>query len=195
VGCYHAAVSRFVALTTVGDLGAAEVIVEALSNRGIESKVSRVLADHPYQRSALEPVRILVPEERFAESNDVLAALQVEVERDFPAQSGAGKADDDLAPKLEKRANRRVSYATLWLGFAVPLPITCLCVGARLAGTLFLGVFIGDLVTLATYERGTAPMTLLWWLIGAKLGDLAVALAVSVRRGRAVSRSTNVAAG
>jgi hypothetical protein len=189
------AMSRLVALATVGDLGAAEVIVEALTSQGIQSQVSRVLADHPYQRSPLEPVRVLVPEELFAEANGVLAALQLEVERDFPAEGGAGAiaGSGDLAPELERRASRRVSYATLWLAFAVPLPITCLCVGARLAGTLFLGVFIGDLVTLVTFERGTAPMALLWWLLGVKVGDLAVALAVSVRRGRAVSRSTNVA--
>jgi hypothetical protein len=182
--------SRFVALATVGDPGAADVIVEALTSRGIESQMLRVLPDHPYQPAVLESWRVLVPEERFEEANGALEALQLDAEHELPAQSqGQSSAPaedhvDDLASNREKRTGRRVSGAALALSFLFPFPITCFCVRAPVPGVAFLGAFIGALVKLSSFKRETAPLELLWLLAAAKAGDLLVALAIATLRRR-----------
>src|SRR5262249_14964795 len=92
--------------------------------------------------------------------------------------------DGDPAPNLEKRARRRASGAALTLGFLVPFPVTCLLLRAPLLGTAFLGVFVGALVKIATFKRGTAPLELLWLLAADKVGDLLVALVIAMLRRR-----------
>lgn len=182
----------FVALATVADPGGAEAITVALAEAGIEARTDRVAMEHPYQASALVSLRIMVPASQLEQAAGVLKALELDVAREFSAQAGgeASPSDDDEAnSSLRATAARRQSFATVWLGFLVPVPITCWCVGARLPGTVFLGAFVGTLVNTIMYEQGTAPGVLAWTLAGTKLGDLVVAIGVLAWRRLSPSRS------
>jgi hypothetical protein len=176
--------NRATALVTVTDLGAVETILAALSEAGIEATTDRIGKEHPYQASALLSYRVLVDANQVEQATDVLKALEVDVARDFNAQANAAAhaSSNDADSRLHNRAARRRSFATIWLGFLVPFPITCLLAGAHLLGTVFLAAFVGALIRTMTYERGTAPEALAWILAGIKLGDLLTAIVVLIWR-------------
>ena len=91
---------------------------------------------------------------------------------------------------LASAARRRVSYATLWLAFVVPLPITCVLARAPLPGTLFLGSFIGIFARLTTFQSASAPIELAWFLLGTKVADVIVGLVITRMRRRATHGET-----
>jgi hypothetical protein len=179
--------ANLVALTTVNDPGAADAIVEALGQLGIVSQIVPVPDQNPYMRSALQAWQVRVPADRMADARGELQAFEAEVERDLQAQAKGPAIDaaDDEADAPATAARRRVSFATLWLVFVVPLPITCLLARAPLAATTFLGMFLGVFVRIMTFGRGGAPIALAWALLGTKIGDLIVGLFITRMRHRA----------
>jgi len=185
--------ANLVALTTVHDPGAADAIVEALNQLGIVSQISQVPDENPYMRSVLQVWQVRVPAERMADARGVLQAFEAEVERDLQSQAKgpAGDAAEDEASALATAARRRVSFATLWLAFVVPFPITCLLARAPLAATIFLSTFIGVFYVTMTFGRAGASIAFAWALLGIKVADLVVGLLITRMRRRTAPATTN----
>jgi hypothetical protein len=85
------------ALVTVPDEGAAWIVRDALTSRGVTVEVEPAGAEHPYAANALaRPMRVWVPAEELDRARSLLAALEEEIANDETELSaealGAGEA-------------------------------------------------------------------------------------------------------
>jgi hypothetical protein len=134
-----------VALVTLPDEGAADMVRGALNEVGIQPDFERVFLEHPYRSSILaEPWRVFVPADRLAEAQAAVARLvhdmAAEVETQAMAWSwrdqGQGQAQDDArarqgADPAPARA-WRPSRATVAWALALTILIPFLTVGLYL---------------------------------------------------------------
>jgi hypothetical protein len=122
-----------IALVTVSDEGAAEMVRAALVDAGIVPEFERVYLD-PYRVSALaESWRVFVPADRLQEAQNALARLEHEMVEEVEAQSKAwqSSADQrlDVAPPRRWRPSRQ---AVLWtLALTALFPFLAICLYAR----------------------------------------------------------------
>jgi hypothetical protein len=131
-----------VAVATVADEGAADMICAALTEAEIPVELKRLYPEHPYAVSALATsFALLVPAEQRAQAEAVLARLSEELREEVIVQAAGGPEGDAVhAPNLE-RQTRRLPWA-IALGFALPFPGVCFYARARRLGALFLGIFV-----------------------------------------------------
>jgi hypothetical protein len=187
-----------VALVTVPDAGAAEVVSSALSEVDIPFEVQRAGPEDPYRGSVLAaPWRVMVPEERLEEARAWLDRVEKEIAEEIDTQAaapagpeGGGAATDRPRPDPTRRSPK-ISWA---LGLAVVLvfPVVCFYVRAWRRGAIWMGMFVLPLVLMVSgYEYLPAvepPLarvdTLILILVWAKLADLFVGLLLIVLRRR-----------
>lgn len=87
------------ALVTVSDEGAAEMVRAALVDAGIQPEFERAYLEDPYRASILaEPWRVFVPAERIVDAQNALARLEHEMAEEVEAQAMAWNQGIDLRP-------------------------------------------------------------------------------------------------
>jgi hypothetical protein len=124
-----------IALVTVSDEGAAEMVRAALVDAGVQPEFERVYLDHPYRASALaESWRVFVPADRLTDARNALARLEHEMAEEVEAQAMAwqprSESDPDL-PLLPRRW-RPSRQAVLWtLALTALFPFLAVCLYAR----------------------------------------------------------------
>jgi phage terminase large subunit-like protein len=92
---------RLTDLVVVPDEGAGQMVRSALAEAGIPVEVKRHHPDHPYVVDPrAEPWRILVPEARLGEAQQVLKRLEHEMADELEAQAlAAGPSPDVPRPR------------------------------------------------------------------------------------------------
>jgi hypothetical protein len=191
-----------VALVTVPDEGAADVVRSALDEVGIPVELRRVGLENPYRGSVLAaPWRIMVPEERLDEARRWLDRVEQELADEVESQAGVAEGSEAVTEPPLPDPTRRSPKIAWALGLAAILvfPVVCFYVRAWRRGALWLGMFLLPLVLLGVravsgYEllpQIEPPLeridTLLLILIWAKLADLFVGLLLIVLRRRSAS--------
>jgi hypothetical protein len=122
-----------IALVTVSDEGAAEMVRAALVDAGIVPEFERVYLD-PYRVTALaESWRVYVPSDRFLDAQNALARLEHEMVEEVEAQSKAWQARADQPPEMAPPRRWRPSrQAVLWtLALTALFPFLAICLYAR----------------------------------------------------------------
>lgn len=189
-----------VALVTVPDEGAADVVRAALEEVGIPVELQRAYPEHPYRGSALAtPWKVLVPRERLAEAEEVLARTQREMAEEVDAQAGASAAAAEADKGAAPTRRPRITWAVA-LAFLLPLPVVCFYARAWRRGALWLGltlvpfalVLARAIWSFAPGFAADSPLDygdyLLLLFVAAKAADLFVALALIVL-GRSPARA------
>jgi Putative prokaryotic signal transducing protein len=132
------------AVATLRDAGSAEMIKEALTDRGIEVEVRRSNNTPLYFGAPSgEEFEIRVPPDRLEEARGLIDALTEQLERDVIAAAGVPAEDDDdesdALPEPEERP-RKPMWA-LAIGLVGPIP-GCGLLYARAfrLGYLFMGL-------------------------------------------------------
>jgi Putative prokaryotic signal transducing protein len=123
-----------IALVTVSDEGAAEMVRAALVNAGIQPEFERAYLDDPYRVSIYaEPWRVFVPEDQLEAAQAALARLEHDVADEVEAQAMAWRSGEDPRPESGiSPAWRPPKPAVAWaLGLAALLPFLAFCFYAR----------------------------------------------------------------
>lgn len=186
-----------VALVTVPDEGAAETVRAALAEVDIPVRLERARPENPYRVQVLAGAwRILVPQERLADAQVLLARLEREMAEEVDAQAAGWEPEAAAAapPEVPRRPGPKISFA-LALGALLPFPVSCFYVRARWRGAIWLGLVVAAFVLAMVDDGGyqllpfgeDSPLAygdrLLLVCIFAKLADLFVALLlISLRR-------------
>ena len=131
-----------VALVTLPDEGAAEMVRGALNEVGIEPDFERVFLEHPYRSSILaERWRVFVPADRVHEAQAAVARLVHDMAEEVELQSMAWSwrsEDDGGVPHDGEPARARTwrpSRATVAWALALTILIPFLTIGLSLRGT------------------------------------------------------------
>jgi hypothetical protein len=147
-----------VALVTLPDEGAADLVRTTLAEAGIPVVIERARPEHPYVGSALAaPWRVLIAEEQLKEAQAALARLEIEMGEEVEAQAALAevrRADPNVAraagtgerspDATDTRRLPRISLA-LALALLFPFPVVCFYARAWRRGAIFLGVFVAAL--------------------------------------------------
>src|SRR6185295_5032655 len=97
-----------IALVTVSDEGAADMVRAALVDAGIVPEFERVYLEHPYRVSALaESWRVFVPAECLTEAQHALARLEHDMAEEVEVQSKAWQRRADPRPEVDVAVPRR----------------------------------------------------------------------------------------
>jgi hypothetical protein len=133
-----------VAVTTLRELGGAEVAKEALADRGIPVEIKRLSNFTLYFGApAAEEFEVRVPEEQVAEARLVLEALSADLEERLYAEAGIppaadARGDDELPPP--ERRPRKPAWA-IGISLIAPVPgFGLLYARAFPLGFTFLGI-------------------------------------------------------
>lgn len=186
---------KLVRVATVPDRGAADVAREALGEAGITASLEQLDNDNPYLKGTLVPWTVWVPAERAGEAEGVLEALALELENEAEVAAVAAGVrarsaeDDDRDDRVLSTHRRRSTTGGFLLTLLMPLPVTCFYARVPILGVAFLSTFVSVVGRAATYERGTAPLSLLALLGVAKALDFVVGGIVLAVRGRGQAAS------
>jgi hypothetical protein len=145
-----------VALVTLPDEGAADMVRGALNEVGIQPEFERVFLEHPYGSSILaEPWRVFVPADRLADAQAAVARLihdmAAEVDTQAMAWSWRGEGQGQQGQRHEDGHDRHEAQpraARTWR----PSRVT---VGWALALTILI-----PFLTIGLYLRVARPITL-----------------------------------
>jgi hypothetical protein len=116
-------------LVTVPDEGAAWIVRDALTARGVTADVEPARREHPYAANALaRPMRIWVPAEQLDRARSLLAALEEEIrndEKELSAEAEAAGSAEAAAPQ-PRRIGRTVALnvAAVLLAVAIAFLLT-----------------------------------------------------------------------
>jgi hypothetical protein len=190
-----------VALVTVPDAGAAEVVSSALAEVDIPFEVRRVGPEDPYRGSVLAaPWRVMVPEERLDEAREWLDRVEKEIAEEVDTQAAAPAEPDGVEAVTDRpwpdptRRSPKISWAVA-LAVVLVFPVVCFYVRAWRRGAVWMAMFVLPLVLLmfgARFLPAIDPSlaradTLVLILVWAKLADLFVGLLIIVLRRRSTA--------
>jgi len=199
-----------VALVTVPDEGAADVVRAELVESAIPVRLERAYPEHPYGPTVLAaPWKVMVPVERLAEAQAALARIQHETAAELEAQALAAAAPEaKRAGRAPSRADEpadlpprslKVSWA-LALSIVLVFPVACFYARARRRGAVWMALFLAT-IALAVANNGgyqlfvvaaDSPLSyaqhLVLLAIAIKLADMFVGMLLIALRGRAAAR-------
>jgi len=142
-----------VALVTVPEEGAAEVVRSALEEVGIPVRLERAYPEDPYRGSVFAGAwKVLVPEERLAEAQVSLERVEREMAEEVEAQAASFQPEAP-SPSPPVGRPRKVTWA-LALAFLLPLPVVCFYARAWRRGAVWLGLSLAAVALLVAAIAG-----------------------------------------
>ena len=173
-----------VAVTTMHDLGGAEVAKEALADCGIPVEVRRLGADVYFGSPTATAFEVRVPADRVADAHAALAALEAELEQAVLAAAGVPPSSEDergsaALPPPERRP-RKLAWAVA-LGLVGPVP-GCGLLYARAFGLGWTMAAASAVLFAAAVVAGNPDWLAL--VLGAKIADVLLAPIFAARFNR-----------
>jgi hypothetical protein len=164
--------SKLVVVATMQDSAAADVAREAIADAGIPVEVRRLGGDAYFGSMTASTYELRVPDERLADAQRLLEALEVDMEQAALAAAGVPPTEEDergaaALPSLERRP-RKLAWA-IALALVGPLPGTGVLYARSFAlGWTMMGLTLGSFVMAFTLH-GHDPLLVMLALKGIDL--------------------------
>jgi hypothetical protein len=173
---------KWVAVTTVGDEGAAQIAKEALEGRDIPVELRRV--PKTAYVAAADEIEVRVPEENLEQAQAALEQFHSEVEQAVLAEAGVPPAEDETVgpgkPRDLALTPRRIGWS---IAIAAIAPVPCVPMGmiyARAPRWLYLVLSVGFAALFVTGKS----QAMLVAFVAPRILDIVLAPIFAVRENR-----------